>query len=83
MSKAQDYIDSVDGAAHNSAVEIIIALEKKVKMHEDRQSKCETMDKAEKMALVRAFQEICEPLGLDPGQDSPCDIVKAVRGLAK
>jgi len=45
-----------------------------------REKACETMDHAQKVALVRALQECCEALGLHD-MASPAELVAAVRAL--
>lgn len=46
----------------------------------DRERRCPTMDEAEKVALLRAIQEITRLVGLD-NDNSPKDAVDAVRKL--
>lgn len=43
---------------------------------------CETADESEKMALIRALQEIAEAVGLSPTEASPRQTVEAVRLMA-
>ena len=42
---------------------------------------CETMDQAEKLALIRALQEIRDEVGLLGDGVSPKQIVEAVRSM--
>ena len=42
---------------------------------------CETVDEAQKMALIRAIQEIAQAIGLSPVNATPHQIVDAVRAL--
>lgn len=49
----------------------------------DRERKCPTMDYSEKVALVRALQEIAISAGLSPTEASPAQIVKAVYAQSK
>jgi hypothetical protein len=48
-----------------------------------RESTCETMDKAEKLALIRALQEIRDAVGPLGDGVSPRQIVEAVSGMMK
>lgn len=45
----------------------------------EREKLCETMDQAEKLALIRALQEICDEVGLFGDGVSPRQIVEAVK----
>jgi hypothetical protein len=47
-----------------------------------REKMCETMDKAEKLALIRALQEIRDAVGLLGDGVSPREIEAAVRAFA-
>lgn len=42
---------------------------------------CETSDEAEKMALIRALQEISQAVGISATKFSPEQIVDAVKGM--
>ena len=57
-------------------------LEREVNNLRAREKLCETMDKAEKLALIRALQEIRDAVGLLGDGVSPREIVAAVRALA-
>jgi len=48
----------------------------------EREKMCETMDKAEKLALIRALQEIRDAVGLLGDGVSPREIVAAVISLS-
>ena len=47
-----------------------------------RERKCESMDEAEKFALVRAIQEIAHSLGMTD-ENSPREIVERVKLLSE
>lgn len=49
----------------------------------NRVNKCATSDEADKMALIRALQEIAQAVGLSPLYASPHQVVDAVRGMVK
>jgi len=60
----------------------IRALQAEVKRLKNRQSQCETMDEAEKLALIRALQEIRDAIGMIGGDRvSPKQIVDEVRRM--
>lgn len=59
----------------------LFALRSAVAMLRQREKLCETMDKAEKLALIRALQEIRDEVGLFGDGVSPRQIVEAVRNL--
>ena len=59
----------------------LFALRSEVARLREREKLCETMDKAEKLALIRALQEIRDEVGLLGDGVSPRQIVKAVRNL--
>lgn len=44
----------------------------------EREKSCATMDEAQKVAIVRAFQECCDALGIDSMRTSPADLVREV-----
>lgn len=52
-----------------------------LKLLTEREKICETVDQAQKYALVKAMQEICDVLGISRTDSSPSDIVNNVRNL--
>lgn len=56
-------------------------LEKEYKKLQERERHCPTMDEAEKVALLKALQEIAEAVGLNPMIHSPRQTVEAVKSL--
>lgn len=56
-------------------------LQREVARLKEREKLCETMDEAEKLALIRALQEIRDEVGLLGDGVSPRQIVDAVRSL--
>jgi hypothetical protein len=54
-------------------------LQQEVARFKEREKLCETMDEAEKLALIRALQEIRDEVGLFGDGVSPRQIVDAVR----
>lgn len=52
-----------------------------MKLLTEREKICETVDQAQKYALVKAMQEICDVLGISRTDSSPSDIVNNVRNL--
>lgn len=65
----RDSVESID----------LFALRSEVARLREREKLCETMDKAEKLALIRALQEIRDEVGLFGDGVSPRQIVEAVR----
>jgi hypothetical protein len=59
----------------------LFALRAEVARLREREKLCETMDKAEKLALIRSLQEIRDEVGLIGDGVSPRQIVEAVRNL--
>jgi len=59
----------------------LFALRAELARLREREKLCETMDKAEKLALIRALQEIRDEVGLLGDGVSPRQIVDAVRNL--
>jgi hypothetical protein len=59
----------------------VVVLRAEVSRLREREKLCETIDKAEKLALIRALQEIRDELGLLGDGISPRQIVEAVRSL--
>ena len=47
----------------------------------EREKACATIGEAQKVALVRAFQECCDALGIDRMRTSPADLVREVTRL--
>jgi hypothetical protein len=70
-------IGACQAAHHRKQIQ---ALEAEVARLKQREHICETMDQAEKIALVRALQECAEALGLG-NNPTPADVVKAVTAL--
>jgi len=60
----------------------LFALRAELTRYRERERLCETLDQAEKLALIRALQEIRDAVGLLGDGVSPRDIVAAVRALA-
>ncbi len=54
-------------------------LQQEVARLKEREKLCETMDEAEKLALIRALQEIRDEVGLLGDGVSPRQIVEAVK----
>ena len=59
----------------------LFALRAELKRYREREKMCETMDQAEKLALIRALQEIRDEVGLLGDGVSPKQIVEAVRSM--
>lgn len=60
--------------------EDIEKLKAELALYKERQKQCATMDEAEKLALIRALQEIRDAVGMIGGDGvSPKQIVEAVR----
>ena len=63
------------------AGDFAVAIAERVSSMSDREKRCHTMDEAEKVALLRAIQEILHLVGLN-NNNSPKDAVDAVRRLS-
>jgi len=61
----------------------VSALRAEVQRLREREKLCETMDKAEKLALIRALQEIRDEVGLLGDGVTPRQIVEAVRVMKR
>jgi hypothetical protein len=59
----------------------LFALRAELSRYCEREKLCETMDQAEKLALIRALQEIRDEVGLLGDGVSPRQIVDAVRKM--
>lgn len=79
----EKYIDLHDSAKGrlNKANEYIDKLEARVKELENREANCKTMDYAEKIALVRGFQNLCNVLGVSADEYSMPELIEMVRLL--
>lgn len=59
----------------------LFALRAELRRYREREKLCQTMDQAEKLALIRALQEIRDEVGLLGDGVSPRQIVDAVRRM--
>ena len=75
MSMTQDEINV-------SLFDEVKKLQRENARFKERERLCETMDKAEKLALIRALQEIRDAVGLLGDGVSPREIVEAVIRLS-
>lgn len=76
MSMTQDEINV-------SLFDEVKRLQQENSLLKEREKLCETMDRAEKLALIRALQEIRDAAGLLGDGVSPSQIVEAVRELQR
>ena len=53
-------------------------LQRELDTLKEREKSCATMGEAQKVALVKAFQECCDALGIDSMRTSPADLVREV-----
>ena len=53
-------------------------LQRELDMLKKREKACATMGEKQKAALVHAFQECCDALGIDSMRTSPADLVREV-----
>ncbi len=63
-------------------IDEISQLRSELNRYREREKICETIDQAEKLALIRALQEIRDEVGLIGDGVSPRQIVDAVRKLS-